>query len=218
MGKILRFVPDKVVYCASRAMKQHIAFGYSVQRKSIYIPNGYEFLELTPRKFKKETLVLGAARRFHDAKDYRTLFKAVAPILNKYEGIRLKVAGRDINNANVEITNYIDEFSIAPAQIDLLGQLNDMPSFYNSVDFFILSSKTEGFPNVLAEAAGYGCITFSTDAGDAGLIVNDEKRLVKIGGALAISKLLECYINKPSKELNMIANKSAYYIRETYSI
>lgn len=218
VGRLFNFVPNNVIYCSSRAMKQHIDFGYSKQNKSVYIPNGYDFLELPQRPFENKMLVLGAAGRFHEAKDYKTLFKAVAPILSKYVNICLKIAGRNVDNDNLTIKKYMDVFSINPSQVELLGQISDMPLFYSSIDFFILSSKTEGFPNVLAEAAGAGCITFSTDVGDAGLIINDEERLVNIGDAIAITRLLDCYINKSPEELRAISNQSANYIRANYSI
>lgn len=218
VGKMMSFIPDKVVYCANRAMTEHVEFGYSTKNKSIYIPNGYDLEDYQKRLFQKEQFVLGAAGRFHDAKDYMTLFKAVAPILNKYEKIQLKIAGRDVENSNVLIKSYIRECNIRPSQIQLLGQLNDMPTFYRSVDFFILSSRVEGFPNVLAEATGYGCVTFSTDVGDAGLIINDDARIVKIGDATALTKLLTVYLNKTPNELSSIANVGANHIRTNYSI
>ncbi|KGJ89905.1 glycosyltransferase [Colwellia psychrerythraea] len=217
-GKLLKSIPDKVVYCANRAMQQHVEFGYSTIIKSVYIPNGYNFTKYQPRTFDDNNIVIGAAGRFHEAKDYYTLIKAVAPILKANANIKLRIAGRDVVNGNHTLTNYIKKESISFEQVELLGQISNMSEFYNSVDFFVLSSKTEGFPNVLAEAAGSGCITFSTDVGDASLIVNDEQRLAVIGDAYALENLLAKYINMPSGELVEISKKSAAFIRNTYSI
>jgi glycosyltransferase involved in cell wall biosynthesis len=217
-GRFLKNIPDKTIYCAKRAMQQHLDFGYSPKNKSIYIPNGYKLEEAKVRVFDKNNLVIGAAGRFHDAKDYYTLFKAVAPILANHSNIKLSIAGREVNTANEVLKNYINELSINTVQVELLGQLNNMPKFYHSVDFFVLSSKTEGFPNVLAEAAGYGCITFSTDAGDAAVILNDDARLVAIGDAEALESLLVGYINKPTEELVEISKETSSFIRSTYAI
>ena len=93
-----------------------------------------------------------------------------------------------------------------------------MPKFYREIDFFILSSKTEGFPNVLAEAGGAGCITFSTDVGDASKIINNEDRIVSVGDAAALTKILFRYLNKSGEELKEIAFCSAEFIRDTYSL
>lgn len=217
-GRLLKNIPSKTIYCADRAMQQHINFGYSPKGKSVYIPNGYDFEENQSRTIEKGSLVIGAAGRFHEAKDYGTLFKALAPILSANSNIKLRIAGRDINNSNEILRLYIKEQGINPNQVQLLGQLNNMPEFYRSLDFFVLSSKTEGFPNVLAEAAGYGCITFSTDVGDAGIILNDNSRLVPIGDSKALENLLIDYINMPSDKLMKISKQAACFIRSTYSI
>ena len=201
-GKLFCNIPAKVIYCAERAMKQHIEFGYSTLENSIYIPNGYNFETSKVRCFDKSHWVFGAAGRFHEAKDYRTLFLAMAPILVKYSNANLRIAGRGITIKNHEIIQYIQDAGINIEQVELLGQVSNMPRFYNSIDFFILSSKTEGFPNVLAEAAGYGCVTFSTNAGDASIIVNDKQRVVEIGDYKGLTKSIEQVINYSSKKLN----------------
>jgi len=217
-GRFLKVIPETIIYCANRAMQQHIKFGYSPKDKSVYIPNGYSFQENKLRTFKNNNVVIGAAGRFHDAKDYYTLFKSVAPILASNSSIKLKIAGRDVNSENKAIQNYMRELTINLKQVELLGQINNMPNFYRSVDFFVLSSKTEGFPNVLAEAAGYGCITFSTDVGDAQVILNDDKRLVPIGDSKALQDLLVQYIDKTAEELSEISKSASDFIRTTYSI
>jgi glycosyltransferase involved in cell wall biosynthesis len=217
-GKFLRKVPKKVIYCSSKAMKQHIDFGYSYKNNSVYIPNGYEFEEPNLKTFNDKNLVIGAAGRFHKAKNYSMLFKSVAPILAANSNMKLKIAGRDIDYNNETIERYIRELSINIEQIELLGLVSDMPGFYRNVDFFVLSSITEGFPNVLAEAAGYGCIIFSTDVGDAKFIVNDDSRLVPVGQDKLLGSVLNDYINKSSEELSDISKCSSSYIRDTYSI
>lgn len=217
-GRLLNKIPDGTIYCSRRAMKQHIDFGYSLKGTSIYIPNGYEFEKSKSRMFDKNHIVIGAVGRFHEAKDYYTLFKAVAPILSNNNSTKLRVAGREVDNANKVLQSYMREFSINPKQVELLGQINNMPEYYYSVDFFVLSSKTEGFPNVLAESSGYGCIAFSTDVGDASIILNDESRIVPIGNAQALEKLIVEYMNKPSEELSKTSGLASNFIRSTYSI
>lgn len=45
-----------------------------------------------------------------------------------------------------------------------------MPEFYQSIDLLVLSSRTEGFPNVIAEAMSFGKPIVTTDVGDAAAV------------------------------------------------
>ncbi|MCR9908104.1 glycosyltransferase [Vibrio campbellii] len=217
VGKLFGRVPKHIVHCSQKAMQQHIGFGYGSVLKSIYIPNGYKFRPLKQRDFQVENFVIGAAGRFHEAKDYKTLLCSVAPILHQHSGALLRVAGRDMTVDNPVLVEYLSEFRIGLHQVELLGQQDDMVGFYNSVDFFILSSKTEGFPNVLAEASGYGCIAFSTRVGDAPEII-DSKRIVEIADAPALTQLLQEYITKTPQELIEISKSSADFVRQNFEI
>lgn len=216
-GKLLSRVPKHIVHCSKKAMHQHIEFGYGKASQCVYVPNGYQFERLKQRQFEVERLVIGAAGRFHDAKDYKTLFRAIAPVLQQNTGALLKIAGRDMTMNNPVLVEYMRDFGIETHQVELMGLQDDMVRFYHSVDFFILSSKTEGFPNVLAEASGYGCITFSTRVGDAPEII-DSSRIVEIADASALTQLLKKYITKTPSELLNISQSSADYVRNSYEI
>ena len=52
-------------------------------------------------------------------------------------------------------------------RVFLPGHLGNMPDWYVAADLFVLSSRFEGFPNVLVEAmsAGRACVAFDCDTG-----------------------------------------------------
>ncbi|WP_196387679.1 glycosyltransferase [Vibrio cidicii] len=217
-GRLLRFLPDKVIYCSQRAQKQHEAFGYNAPEKSIYIPNGYEFPPIIERCFSRTSLTFGAAGRFHDAKDYKTLIKAIVPILAKNPEATLKMCGRNITEDNAELTEMIEQAGINSTQVILMGLQEDMTAFYNQIDVFILSSKTEGFPNVLAEAAAHGCAVFSTDVGDASVIVNNPNHIVPIANSTALTQAIDNYLSLPSEQRKAIAFATTQHVRSQFSI
>lgn len=216
-GRLLSFKPDVIIHCSKKSMRQHILFGYGSKSQSIHVPNGYLFPVMGNRTFGVDKCVFGAAGRFHEAKDYRMLFRSLAPILKSNEGSCLKIAGRGMTYDNKVLLGFLKEFDIAEKQVDLLGPLQDMESFYRSIDFFILSSKTEGFPNVLAEASGVGCIAFSTDVGDAQQII-DKARIVDVADAVSMTALIDSYMKKTPNELKGISNDSANHVRKHFSI
>ncbi|WP_171323775.1 glycosyltransferase [Vibrio tubiashii] len=217
LGLMVSHIPHYTVHCSKKSMQQHLAIGYGESNTSVYIPNGYDFKEYKRRTFDSEKFVFGAAGRFHDSKDYRTLFEAIAPILISNKSYRLKLAGRGMTPCNTVVIRFMEELLVPREQVDLLGEVDDMPSFYQSIDFFILSSKTEGFPNVLAEASGYGCIPFSTNVGDAELIIGSE-RIVEIKNSRGLTLLLEEYLSKEPRELMHISQSTSKITQGMYDI
>ena len=70
-----------------------------------------------------------------------------------------------MNNLNTELIEklkkkYIEKFY-------LLGEQKNINKYYNILDFYIHTSKTEGFSNAIAESMASSVITFGTDAGDS---------------------------------------------------
>lgn len=218
VGRLFGRIPNKVIYCSQRSQKQHEAFGYSGKDKSVYIPNGYTFPKCVERSFSIASLTFGAAGRFHEAKDYNTLIKAISPILEKTPEAKLKICGRDVTEQNIQFVKMIEQAGINKQQIDLQGEVIDMEKFYNNIDIFILSSKTEGFPNVLAEAASHGCAVFSTDVGDASIIVNNSEHIVPVADSNALTQAIENYISLPSDQRKYIASSTKQYVRSQFSI
>ena len=108
-----------------------------------------------------------------------------------------------IGNKNRAVKGY----SIAVAAIDKLRlcftdleflQVNDvsneiLPYYYNAADVFLLSSLSEGSPNVVKEAMACNCPVVATDVGDIRKLFNSSKGC-KISNSFApeeLSKLVE---------------------------
>jgi glycosyltransferase involved in cell wall biosynthesis len=81
--------------------------------------------------------------------------------------------------------------SIAEAGLDkrfvLDGQRSDIARVMSALDVFCLSSRAEGFPNVLGEAMACGTPSVSTDCGDARIVLGDDARIAPVQDASALA-------------------------------
>lgn len=218
LGRLLKFMPNKVVHCSKKSQLQHEAFGYNDASKSVYIPNGYSFKLFNPRTFNKDILIIGAAGRFHDAKDYSTLFMAAKVLKEKGLAFELRLCGRGMKSDNKELVMLINRAGLLLSDIDLLGEVTDMTTFYNQIDIFVLSSKTEGFPNVLAESAAQGCAVFSTDVGDAPYIINNSEHIVAVKDPIALSESIFSFTQKKHEERQRIVALTTEHVRNSFAI
>ncbi|MFL5733863.1 MAG: glycosyltransferase family 4 protein [Chloroflexia bacterium] len=62
---------------------------------------------------------------------------------------------------------------LLPDGVLFLGRRDDVPAVLRSADMFVLSSESEGFPNVLLEAMAADLPVITTAAGDSGTVVQE---------------------------------------------
>ena len=158
-----------IVYNSARAREQHEQYGYAARFGKV-IPNGVvvpEQADPTPRKAR----VFGIAARFHPQKDYLNFFRAAAQMAAQFPDARFVAAGFGLDDRNSEVLAMIEDAGLDPARLKLLGELRDMGDFYSQIDVLVLSSRTEGFPNVVAEAMSHARPVVTTNVGDAALVV-----------------------------------------------
>jgi len=103
-------------------------------------------------------------------------------------------------------------------QIIFPGKAGNVGDWYRIADIFVLSSRFEGFPNVLLEAmaSGTACVSFDCDTGPRDLIQDGYNGLlVEELNTKELAKSIERLINDAALR-NTLA-KNATKVRETYS-
>ena len=171
LSKVLSGLSDAIIYNSTRALTQHEKFGFSDTR-SVVIPNGF-ILPDAPQPRPGPVRTLGLAARFHAQKDFGTFFQALSRARSVIPDLHAVLAGDGVSADNPALTQMMAEAGIPTDSVTLCGDLRDMSAFYNGIDALVLSSRTEGFPNVVAEAMSFGRPVLATDVGDAAMIVDD---------------------------------------------
>lgn len=174
-------IPDKIISCSHAGMIEHVNFGYS-HNKFVIINNGFSKIELNDvrdnllvkgKSNNNESLfTIGMAARFDNLKDFNTLLRALVEFKKINVNFLCILTGKDIVASNVVLYEKVIKYDLVQ-NLKLLGQYDNMYNFYSSLDIFILSSLSEGFPNVIAEAMNWGVPCISSNVGDSHLIIGE---------------------------------------------
>ncbi len=139
---------------------------------------------------EEDEILVGLVARIDPIKDHEMFLKAAALLSEKLPKARFVcVGGGD--------SDYLEKMKRAAMGMGLDNRLTwagsraDMPAVFNSLDICCLSSQSEGFPNVLAEAMACGVPCVSTDVGDARHILGDTGFVVERGSS---EKLFEALL------------------------
>jgi glycosyltransferase involved in cell wall biosynthesis len=135
--------------------------------------------------------------RLAPQKDHETLLRAFALVRAGRPGLRLAVVGGGSENALARLQALAGELGVAQA-VAFLGYQPNPLRYVARAQLFVLSSRFEGFPNVLLEALACGTPVVSTDCPSGPREILDEGaygELVPVGDpatmAAAIGRTLE---------------------------
>jgi len=169
--------------------------------KLFVIPNGVDTIRFVPdlatgQKLRREWGVspseklIGNIARLDPVKDHYTFLKAGSIICQWRDDIRFVCVGDGHPNYRKELKKSVYAFGIHKKVI-WAGIHEDMTSVYNALDLLTLTSRSEGFPNVIAEAMACGIPCVSTDVGDAAEILQGFGSIVPVGDATALAQAWE---------------------------
>ncbi|WP_396621466.1 glycosyltransferase family 4 protein [Marinobacter sp. W-8] len=175
-------IPARIAVCAEKAVSVHESLGYC-REKMVVVPNGYDLSRFRPFPESGSALrrdlgipdtsfLMGMVARFDLFKDHETLFAALDLLAAEGVDFQCLLVGTGMTSENTELNEVLMKRSISQ-RVVLAGRRSDIPEVMSALDLHVLSSSSEAFPNVLAEAMACGTPCVSTDVGDAALIVGD---------------------------------------------
>ncbi|MDW9485952.1 glycosyltransferase [Sinorhizobium meliloti] len=215
-AKLLSQRPTGIIYNSARALDLHSAYGYA-NRNAVVIPNGFDLPQLAasePRTVRR----IGIVGRFHPQKDHGTFFKAAAQVVKTHPQAVFSAAGNGLVRDNAAVIELMTQAGLPAHAIDLRGEISDMPAFYQSIDLLVLSSRTEGFPNVIAEAMSFGKPIVTTDVGDAAAVAGKAGIAVPARDPQALAGAMRAFLDLPEAEYARYARTARERVESEYAI
>ena len=217
LGAWLSSWAQSIIYNSKRSLSQHRKIGFA-NRYDHFIPNGFITNQWAPnetiRKKVRDELsipennrVIGYIGRGDEQKDLPNLFKAFDKVSQKYPDTILIAIGLNL-----------DKYKFQSKSVKFLGQRSNIHELILSFDILCLSSRAEGFPNVIGEAMSSGLPCVTTDVGDASDIVGDTGWVAKPRDSNQLANCLDAALTCTPHELKNLGNQARKRIIDNFSM
>lgn len=212
----------KIIYKFSKALvvqtKQIAIWGETFlnRQKIAIIVNPLDNATVKYTAGTKRDNIIFAIGRLEAQKGFDLLIAAFNQLQLANPDWRLKIAGTgtELNN----LWQQISDLGLT-AKVQLLGQVDSPEEYYATAKIFVLSSRAEGFPNVLVEAMANGLpvVSFDCATGPAEIISHEVNGLLVPAGhvdelAIAVQRLMQ------DQNLREKLANAASKVRDKYTI
>jgi glycosyltransferase involved in cell wall biosynthesis len=180
-GMLAPRAPDFIINCSARSSELHSKLGYQRARAAAVINNGYDAQSFHPdqerRSLTREALgigagefVIGTVARWDPLKDIPNFLAAIRLVHERGIPFRCYAIGTGLRPRNVHFSEAVQSTGCSEL-VTPLGPRDDVPDLARALDLHVLASRTEAFPNVVAETMLSGTPNAVTDVGDVPTMV-----------------------------------------------
>lgn len=193
------------------------AFGYVIANPVEYpLPRTDPEINCDDFLGKNRKLVL-AVGRLAEQKGFDLLLSAFKQLANRYFDWDLVILGEGPERKELE--HQRKQLGLSNRAF-MLGRVGNLSDWYSRADFFVLSSRFEGFPNALAEAMAHGlpAVSYDCRTGPRDIIRNrvDGYLLSPESGVIGLAETMKILIENESLRRQM--GYAAQTIRQRFSI
>jgi glycosyltransferase involved in cell wall biosynthesis len=199
---------DGIIFNSDAALRAAADRGYRA-RLLVSIPNGTDCAALRPDSSARESLrarwglprdcvAIGMVARLHPVKDHQTMLNAALALRRRHRSVRVVFIGGGDARYTTSLQALASELGIEDAII-WAGEQRNMRAAYNALDIVTLTSRSEGFPNALAEAMACGRPCVATDVGDARRLLGPAGSVVPVGDVQALTDALTALVLQREK-------------------
>jgi glycosyltransferase involved in cell wall biosynthesis len=222
-----RVVPRAIVSCSRAYVDLYVRHGYDRQKFRV-IRNGVDVNAFKPDVaaraalraelgIDERSMLIGMVARFDPAKDHATFFAAARNVLETHPDARFLVCGPGLEPENAVVTDAIISHGLKDSMVRL-GSRDDIARVFAALDIHVLSSRVEGFGNVIAEAMATCVPCVATDLADLRQIVGDTGRIVPAGDPAAMAAAIRELIDLPETERHDLGLRARQRISEHFTL
>ncbi len=178
----VHYLPDRLVSCGE-VMRTHLVEGCGFPSEQICnIPTGIDFPKFLPSATRERVrqglgvvestflvLMVGIIR---SVKRYEIALKAFASFLELFPNAHLMIVGD--GPVREEMESLAKNLGISKS-VTFAGYRENVPDLMASSDAFLLTSKSEGVPQVVTQALGLGLPVVATAVGGVPELIEHEK-------------------------------------------
>jgi glycosyltransferase involved in cell wall biosynthesis len=157
------------------SIKKHLTNKYGILPSKIeVIHNGISFnnrsIEGSIENINNDKIIVGFVGRLHPIKGFSFLIDAAKQVIKKYNNIEFLIVGDGPEKETIKMN--LNNYGIAD-YFKFVGYKKNIIFYINKMDFIVVPSKSEGFPNVVLEAMACQKPVLATRVGEVPEIVID---------------------------------------------
>lgn len=137
-------------------------WGWPTARTEV-IPNGVDTRRFFPCTGPRgHRLVIGSVGNLRTVKNHALILRACARLVADAVDLEIRIAGE--GDQREPLMRFAQSLELTDC-LHLPGRIEDVASFLNGLDIFVLSSDSEQHPNALNEAMACGVVSIATRVG-----------------------------------------------------
>ena len=224
---LLARIPNRII-CNSQAGVLHaVKNGYPPERMSVvyngidtrhFIPDpGLGLHMRTQWAIQTEQKLVGIVGRVDPIKDHSSFIHASALVLRERNDVRFVCIGGGKESLIQEYHELARSLNIDQYLV-WAGEQANMLGVYNALDILVMSSISEGLPNVVGEAMACGVPCVITDVGDSARLVGELGEIVPVENPQALKQGILHLLMRLEKEGMVLKKAVARRIYEQFNV